>query len=144
MIQTTTWRPDTCDCELHYSWDDSVPAEERVHKPESVVITSSGQTLPTVECQHHVGMVDIEDHHNVVQEENTRKNNIAKHLVETYPELSEVDSGGNMRLRANTFLWSFDSERKLVTSVEGLSDIKKAELQGEVDSKHGVGKVVIS
>lgn len=30
-IIINTWSPDTCSCILHFSWDDSVPPEERVH-----------------------------------------------------------------------------------------------------------------
>lgn len=27
----TTWKPDTCRCELHYAWDDELPEPKRVH-----------------------------------------------------------------------------------------------------------------
>ena len=30
VIQITTWSPDTCSCEVSYSWDDEEPAEDRV------------------------------------------------------------------------------------------------------------------
>lgn len=33
MLQTTRWKPDTCECVIDYQWDDAVPAEERVHLP---------------------------------------------------------------------------------------------------------------
>jgi hypothetical protein len=31
MIQTTTWRPDTCGCIISYQWDDAVPQATRTH-----------------------------------------------------------------------------------------------------------------
>lgn len=30
-IQITTWSPDTCGCEVSFSWDDEAPSENRVH-----------------------------------------------------------------------------------------------------------------
>jgi hypothetical protein len=29
MIKRTLWKPDTCDCEVEYEWDDKIPAAER-------------------------------------------------------------------------------------------------------------------
>ncbi len=31
VIQITTWSPDTCGCEVSFSWDDEAPSENRVH-----------------------------------------------------------------------------------------------------------------
>src|SRR3990167_6974787 len=30
-INQTTWRPDTCDCEVIYQWDSNVLPEQRIH-----------------------------------------------------------------------------------------------------------------
>lgn len=32
MLQTTTWRPDTCGCTIQYTWDDAIPGEQRSHR----------------------------------------------------------------------------------------------------------------
>lgn len=53
MKHITSHRPDTCGCELHYEWDDAVPAEERVHTPVSEFIDNTGNVRKPLMCQHH-------------------------------------------------------------------------------------------
>lgn len=69
----TTWRPDTCECEVQYSWDDSVPAEERVHSLHKVVKACAEHPADA----HEVG-TDMSQVH--VHQKNTHKNFSIKKL----------------------------------------------------------------
>lgn len=78
-IQTEKWKPDTCGCELHsiYEMIGGVPDME------------SRQTFHTITCKDHEGLTTEEIHH-TIRNENTLKNVVHKHLIETFEgELSE-------------------------------------------------------
>ena len=47
-IKINSWKPDTCDCVLHYSWDDSVPQEEIVTQFFAAEVI----------CPDHAGLVN--------------------------------------------------------------------------------------
>lgn len=36
VAKVTRWRPDTCECDVTYSWDTDDPEDVRVHTPNSV------------------------------------------------------------------------------------------------------------
>ena len=61
--KTTKYSPDTCDCVIEYTWDDSVPADIRTH------------TLSTYinKCSAHSGLATDQDRWNSIFEENPRK-----------------------------------------------------------------------
>lgn len=48
MIQTTTWRPNTCKCVISYTWDDAVPPALRVHTYSSWALGPGETISPTV------------------------------------------------------------------------------------------------
>ena len=75
MIRTNVWIPDTCRCEIEYTWDDSVPAEQRIHIPKSVK-----------KCMAHDG-VDEPTAYGKVKEENDNKNIAVGMMMEQFPEI---------------------------------------------------------
>lgn len=114
MIQTTLWRPDTCDCEIEYTWDDTVAPEVRTHSAKTV----KG-------CQHH----SAGDHlakYNTVLAENQGKNRALKEIADKAPENVKdpvIDESGNVtgyKLKKDPE-WSFDENRKLKIKL-GFSD----------------------
>lgn len=74
MKKVTTWRPDTCDCELHYEWDTDHPEDSRVHTPVEVHPHGHG----TKRCPLHSHHGDVHDLHNAVVAHNRAKNKAGK------------------------------------------------------------------
>lgn len=134
MLKTTTWKPDTCECEIEYEWDDSVPQEQRTHTIKKV----------NKMCIHHQGKPDNECFE-VVKDENTTKNRFLGVVLEI-PELRKevIDNDGNISYELKSGLkydWSFDSKRKLQGKIIGLSISEKSSLKTIIDTKLGLNKV---
>lgn len=70
MKKTTTWRPDTCDCELFYEWDTDHPEDVRVHTPVETHPHGHG----TRRCKKHAHLADVNSLHDNVLAENRAKN----------------------------------------------------------------------
>lgn len=141
----TTWKPDTCDCIIHYEWDDSVPAEERVHTPVESVTTHDGRVIPRHVCAVHAGTIENAgkevEHHDKIKEENTRKNQVLGHILENSPDLTELvqKEDGSMVKEFKKGLapeWSFDASRNLKVSLKGniLKKSDKDTLKGAVEA----------
>ena len=91
MKKITVWTPDTCRCEVHYTWNTDDPPETRVHTAHEA----------TRGCPHHQGT-----HHEVfakVLAENQKKNRVLGLVAEKFPELAPV--------------WSHDETRTLHLAV---------------------------
>jgi len=90
VINTTRWSPDTCSCELEYSWDTESSEDTREHIFKRVVKT----------CDAHMPVVPrglkaekAKQVYDTVLEENQRKNQALGKALETRPELADfVDS----------------------------------------------------
>jgi hypothetical protein len=91
-IEKTLWSPDTCECSIIFSWDSDLPVEERVHKGHSIEKA----------CEAHKDIQHAYKHHDIVLEENQRKNR-------THGEVG-IDK---------TITWEFDSDRTLHVYHEG-------------------------
>ena len=92
MIQITRWSPDTCNCKIDYTWDDTIPQDQRVHTMRSVV-----------PCAIHVGQAEPEAYQNVLSE-NQSKNMAIGLLVLNVPTLKD---------RASEVIWSFNIDRSI-------------------------------
>ncbi len=131
MIRLTTWRPDTCDCEVVYSWDDALPAEERIHTAHAV----------NKACEAHVG--GVEDIHASVLEENQRKNKTLAAIASSFPnELRKpiLDEKGNIVDYAFLKMpdWSIDKVTRAVSvdlSEHNLSDEQLAVVQSALSEQ---------
>ena len=90
MITQTTWRPDTCECELSYKADTEHP-ELDCFDP-----------IFFSKCEHHAELTD-EEAYSQVKMENQSKNLVTADIKET--QGIDVD-------------WSFDEDRNLVISAD--------------------------
>ena len=94
-IQRTIWSPDTCGCRIEYSWDDSIPQEERVHSVSKIIKA----------CQHHESHPNKEIHYEDVMAENQSKNKAIGKLIENYPELKD---------KASEIMWRMSQDRSVI------------------------------
>lgn len=121
MIKKTLWKPDTCECEIEYEWDDTQKEDVRIHLASRVIKA----------CEIHKALADkITDHFSVVLEENQRKNKFLAQIIENCPSLvSEIiDANGNVIKKLKSSLeykWSFDEDRNLEIELTGLSPSEK-------------------
>jgi len=131
MIKVTRWTPDTCECVLEYSWDDSVPEDQRVHTP----------TQSVFRCVQHSQIIDGTRHQDIVLNENKLKNALYKKLVDSFPALTKKDNAGKDALDDSKVSLIYDSDRVLRINVVGLSSKEKSDFESLQDSEHGAGKV---
>ena len=120
-INQTTWRPDTCDCEVVYQWDSDVPSEQRIHTFISVKNEPS-----------HVKFMSPQEKYDVILEENQRKNNAIGEIIKNFP-LIDSDS----------ISFFYDEQRKLHLLVPQLKSIEKPSTQGILNAKFGTNKVIL-
>ncbi len=113
----TTWRPDTCGCELSYSWERDSSEDTRVHTPETFTPCDAHK-------QH-----DLHAGHAAVIEENQRKNKVVNQLAD------------KLATKPTEFVFGFDENRVLKVSHSSLDSGAIAKLQVQVDQEHGIGKV---
>lgn len=132
MINTTRWRPDTCGCEIEYTWDTEASEEDRVHTVSNI----------TKACDAHKNH-PIETHFEKVVEENTSKNQVLSAILENYPELTVSDENGGKKLKQGVeYKWSFDKDRKLQVELVG-AQIDSAELVSLGEATIGAGKLEV-
>lgn len=129
--QITAWRPDTCECEIQFSWDDSIPSESRVHTLHSLV----------TKCAFHSALSD-QSGYDAVKDENIIKNSVLGHVLETYPTLVDVAADGSKELKDGIeYEWSFDVNRKLQADFTGVDKATAQAIQASVDLEIGADKV---
>ena len=120
MIKTNLWRPDTCECEMEYEWDDAVDQNSRVHTISEVKKS----------CPAHAGLVGKVKIYNVVMDENKRKNIIFGKILENIPTAVEEiiqDDGSIVKQlkKGKNYNWSFDANRILQVDLVGFTDAEK-------------------
>lgn len=123
MIKTTTWRPDTCDCELEYSWDDILDENTRTHTISKI----------NKACSYHQ-IADKDKHYNIVLDENQRKNNLLGKILKNVPtavdEIIQDDGSTTKQLKkGRQYKWSFDANRKLIVDLVGFTTKEKTAIQ---------------
>ncbi len=122
MIRTTTWRPDTCECVLEYSWDNATSEASRAHSFVRVVSF----------CPAHSLLAGV-SLYNAVVSENQRKNRtyaIAEALL--------------VSLTPESWLRYYDSARVLQVVIPNLTTLQKNQLQSACDTAFGAGRVKIN
>jgi hypothetical protein len=143
MMHVNRWSPDTCDCVFDYQWDDSVPAEQRVHTIKDVV-----HACP----DHLITSTNKANHYDVVIGENVRKNKVHGQLLELPDMAGEVlqDDGTMIRnfkkgIGFNFHFTGKEADRVLSISTNGykLNQGQKNALQDWCHQNLGNGKVVI-
>lgn len=138
-LQLTRWSPDTCDCVIEYEWDRDVDASVRIHTGKNIV----------KDCPDHAGLGNPANFYNTILNENQRKNGTQKEILENFIQLRDEDGDGNFTFKKGieiSYFWTgTDNDRVLHLTVTGfnLTPPQKATVQGILDSRFGVGKVII-
>lgn len=130
MLQTTRWKPDTCQCILEYEWDDQESSETRTHKGKTIISA----------CKAHEGETDPGKIYSKIIDENTRKNIVFGEIIENIPALVEevTDKHGQpvKQLKSGIeYDFSFDKDRNLVVDLKGVSIAEKATVKSLTDVK---------
>src|SRR5215212_113781 len=140
VINTTQWQPDTCDCILEYSWDDSVPADQRVHTPTN-----------SIKCPFHTNQATHSAVYNTVVNENQRKNIGFQTALDNGPtSLFDLQADGSRTLKNNiTYSWTWSGtapNRLLTVTFTGitLTNAQKNAIQTKLNTIFGAGKVILA
>jgi hypothetical protein len=121
-LTRTTWRPDTCGCEIVYEWDRDLPAEERVHSAVS-----------NTKCKVHESIEDVVDHYESVKDENVTKNRVVNKISELYPAIKPEE-----------IFYEFGEDRKLsITLPESIKD-NASHIKSEIDSIIGEERILLN
>jgi hypothetical protein len=127
----TRWSPDTCECVIEYNDDGTL----------SNVVKA---------CDAHKGDNDEVVFQNV-KEENPRKNNAVKEILDNAPSsMFDVDAESGTRVFKRginvDFAWTGTvPNRKLALTVKGLTltSTQKNAVQNKLDNRFGAGKVTV-
>lgn len=143
-IQSEKWKPDTCGCELNAIYT----------KVNGEADMEGRQTFHSVICPDHQELT-LEETHDVVHEENKRKNLVYKHLVEEYEgvlserKVKEDGTPGALDFKDSVkYEWSWQGSGKnrvLNVNISGanLSKAQKDSVKAFGDNNFGNGKVII-
>jgi hypothetical protein len=125
MINTTRWSPDTCKCVLEYTWDDSIPEDQRVHTPANIVF----------KCDKHI-IVDSSTIYDSVKDENQTKNQVLATIAEELPEFAVIttDKQGVTTKTPDLekIVWDFNENRKLHVGLVGVKETDRVAIEGLV------------
>lgn len=140
-IRTTRWRPDTCDCIIDYTWDDTLPQDQIVHNVDNI----------TRKCAAHQHL----NNNNVflaVNNENPRRMKALKEILDRAPSgMYDIDpiDGVTRRLKPGIDInFSFSGvapDRVITLTLTGytLTNNQKNTAQTFLDNRFGVGKVIL-
>lgn len=144
MIKTTRWRPDTCECVLEYSWDDSVSQNKREHINPVAVQT----------CEAHKALASHSAKYTAVSEESTNRQKALEIIKASLPdhvqERTQDDGTVVTEFKpglspTHAFGDNFvGNGRVLQMAVPAIDNAIKADLETEFDSNIGAGKVEVS
>ena len=138
-IKTTQWRPDTCDCIIEYSWDDTQSEDTRTHNLSKIVKS----------CSIHAGNPDTTIW-NTVMEENPRKNKAIDEIVQRAPDqFVDIAQDGTRTLKQGItidFEWTGSPPNRLIRMIiKGvtLTQTQFNNLQTRLDTRFSPGKVTL-
>src|SRR3990167_5552023 len=129
MLKITRWRPDTCECELEYSWDDIQSENTRVHTIANILKA----------CPAHAGETNKGNHYSKVLGENQRKNIVLGEILKNIPTATrdKVQEDGTTIKELKfglEYKWSFDIDRNLVIDLVGFNPAEKAQVKTLTDN----------
>lgn len=142
MIRTTLWKPDTCSCEIEYSWDDTVPQDQRVHTPVRSVRKCAAHAAATTPVVHHADLMD----------ENPRKNKAEARLLAAFPAVlgfsyTDPETGQtSTKLKPDAYTYAITGgrgSRVIHLTINYLSAAQKTAVQTWCNNNLGAGKVVV-
>lgn len=131
-MRTCGWRSDTCGCDIIYQWDEDLPVQDRVMTVHTVVHR----------CSSHSGLTDDADLYAHVQDQNRRKNYAFDEAAVRLGFLNIQELRASL---GETEWWytGSDDGRVLHVSIPGLNQGQKNQIQKAIDTRFGVGKVVV-
>jgi hypothetical protein len=136
-----TWSPDTCNCVLQYSWDDTLDLNT--------------QNFPVTEvfnkCSNHSSLATDDDIYSSIKDENTRKNRALQYILDNGPaSLYDLADDGVTRVLKPSITFNFSvsgtpPNRVVTVSFSGvtITSNQKQIAQNFCDNHFGVGKIVI-
>ena len=142
-IRITRWSSDTCECVIEFSWDDSVPENERTGRVKNYINR----------CLAHESINSEADRFRTALEENQRKNKAHSTILEkaTTSSLYELDQQTNQRqLKSGiTLSWEFSGSapnRVMTLKYNGveLTEAQKNSFRTHLNNKFGAGKVKLA
>jgi len=124
---TTRWTPDTCPspgCTVEYTWDDAVPAVNRVHTFSRVVGTCTAHGTATGSALY-----------TILLNENTRKNKAVVTTVAALPAVFPSDP---------TVTWAYDDKRNLsIVTGTAATALQQSTIQTALNTALGSGAVTV-
>jgi hypothetical protein len=142
MIKITRWSSDVCECVIEFSWDDSVPEDQRTGRVKNYV----------KKCSAHKAINSDADRFRSALEENQRKNKAHAAILEKATNsLYELDQqSGQRQLKSGiTLSWELSGNppnRVMSLKYDGvdLTATQKNNFQTHLNSKFGAGKVKLA
>lgn len=114
---------DTCECDIKYSWDETVPQDERVHTVHEIIN----------QCKYHQEIQVGDSHDNAAWlKENQLKNGILSQIAQTHPELVNES---NTAFKEGVLAWKFNENRELEVFLPTLTSNQKSNLDANTDIK---------
>src|SRR5215217_5866543 len=109
-LKITRWSPDTCQCVLEYSWDDTQSENTRTHTPTTIVS----------KCPAHATIADTNTHFNVIMDENPRKNQSLDEILQNAPSTSwyDINADGTRAFKNGVtanWTWSGTAPNRILT-----------------------------
>jgi hypothetical protein len=139
------FRPDTCDCRLVFDYDDAVGWSTAVVIQQFT--NPRGITYHTVICGKHTGKTLANIWQSAYLDHNIRKNEAVAELRGLFGAKVETDDKGETRLKDDV-TWSYsgigDSRVLNISVGTTLTAVEKTQLQAAVNTRLGLGKVVIT
>lgn len=140
VTRITTWSPDTCNCVLEYSWDDSIPLDNQTFPVANII----------KKCDQHTALSTKESIYSAVKEENTRKNITYQGILDNGPtSLYDLQADGSRTLKNGiTFSWTWSGtapNRVLTITYTGitLTTNQRNTAQNWLNNHFGTGVVVL-
>lgn len=138
-IRVTRWSPDTCDCIIEYTWDDSVPASSRTHNLDNYVRR----------CSVHAVLADDTARYNTILEENPRKNNAYQHIIDNAPaafvDVDPISAAKTLKPNLSIdFTVAGTPPNRVFTLIFRGATLTQAQInsvQNKLDTRFGAGKV---
>ena len=137
-IQRTRRRPDTCDCEFSYTWDDT-----QLPNPTHTIFDF------TRICADHSAEPNLTNRFNIVTEENKRKNDALENIIANGPTALYDTINGARQFKSNISIvgeWvGTIPNRTLNITLIGitLTTTQKNTINNALTTKFGSGKVVL-
>lgn len=116
-INTTLWKPDTCECVIEYTFDTDEPEDVRQHNFKKIST-----------CKHHSHLDDASAYDQVLNKENKFKNEVVSDIKNSLPGILTED---------DVLDFSFDAGRNLTVNLPKKVAAKDVAIaKGAIGLKH--------